>query len=145
MPMYLGIYFLGLLGVALVLAVATATAFYFVTWIARASGRRICGATLYADVVGLSPEFFEVTRTGRGCRSRLTADATLIQTVVGSSASMALRSMVTLIGGMALMVWTSARSPSMAAIVVPATVLPLIIFGRSGAKAVARQSGSHCR
>ena len=124
----LGIYFLGLLGVAFVLALATATRFYYVTWI----GERLVAdlrRDVYAHVVGLSPEFFEVTRTGE-VLSRLTTDTTLIQTVVGSSASMALRSMVTLIGGIALMVWTSPWLSLMAGIVVPATVLPLIIFGR---------------
>ncbi len=124
----LGIYFLGLLGVALVLALATATRFYYVTWI----GERLVAdlrREVYAHVVGLSPEFVEVTRTGE-VLSRLTTDTALIQTVVGSSASMALRSMVTLIGGMGLMVYTSPWLSLMAGIVVPATVLPLIIFGR---------------
>jgi ATP-binding cassette subfamily B protein len=116
------------LGVAFVLAIATATRFFFVTWI----GERLVAdlrRDVYAHVVGLSPQFFEVTRTGE-VLSRLTTDTTLIQTVVGSSASMALRSLVTLIGGMGLMVITSPWLSLLAGIVVPATVLPLILFGR---------------
>ncbi len=124
----LGIYFLGLLGVALVLALATATRFFFVTWI----GERVVSdlrRDVYAHVIGLSPTFFEITRTGE-VLSRLTTDTTLIQTVVGSSASMALRSMVTLVGGMALMVVASPWLSLLAFIVVPMTVVPLILFGR---------------
>jgi ATP-binding cassette subfamily B protein len=80
-------------------------------------------------VLGLSPQFFEVTRTGE-VLSRMTADTTLIQTVVGSSVSLALRNLVTLTGGLALMFITSFK---LAALVVGAVVLvmlPMLLFGR---------------
>ena len=63
---------------------------------------------VFDNVLGLTPAFFEVTRTGE-VLSRLTADTTLIQTVVGSSVSVALRNLVMLIGGLILMFVTSLK------------------------------------
>ena len=83
-------YFLALLIVAIVLGVASATRFFFVSWI----GERVTAdlrQAVYAHITRLSPVFFEVTRTGE-VLSRLTADTTLIKSVVGSSASIALYS-----------------------------------------------------
>ena len=80
------------------LGLAAATRFYSVTWL----GERVVAdirKAVFDNVLGLSPQFFEVTRTGE-VLSRLTADTTLIQTVVGSSASVALRNLVTLTGGL---------------------------------------------
>ena len=72
---------------AAVLGLAAATRFYAVTWL----GERVVAdirKAVFDNVLGLSPQFFEVTRTGE-VLSRMTADTTLIQTVVGSSASLA--------------------------------------------------------
>ena len=80
------------------LGVSSATRFYFVTWL----GERVIAdirKAVFDNVLGLTPAFFEVTRTGE-VLSRLTADTTLIQTVVGSSVSVALRNSVTLAGGL---------------------------------------------
>ena len=121
-------YFLGFIAAAAVLGASSATRFYFVTWI----GERVTAdirAAVFANVMGLTPAFFEVTRTGE-VLSRLTADTTLVQTVVGSSASLALRNLVTLIGGLILMFVTSLK---LALLIVGAVVLimaPLIFFGR---------------
>ena len=110
------------------LGVAAATRFYFVTWL----GERVVAdirKAVFDNVLGLSPQFFETTRTGE-VLSRLTADTTLIQTVVGSSVSLALRNLVTLTGGLALMFITSLK---LAALVVGAVVLvmlPMLLFGR---------------
>src|SRR6266700_1482511 len=82
-------YFLALIAVAGVLALASATRFYLVTWI----GERVTAdvrSSVFGHVLSLSPSFFETVRTGE-VLSRLTADTTLVQTVVGSSASFALR------------------------------------------------------
>ena len=82
-------YFLALFGVSLVLAVATSARFYLVSWL----GERVTAdlrRAVYDHVLGMSPEFFETTRTGE-VLSRLTTDTTLIQTVVGSSLSIGLR------------------------------------------------------
>ena len=98
-------YFLLFLLAAGVLGVATAIRFYFVTWL----GERVIAnlrKAVFANVVRLSPAFFEVTRTGE-VLSRLTADTTLIQTVVGSSASVAARNLVMFTGGLILMFVTA--------------------------------------
>mgnify|MGYP001544203381 CR=1 FL=1 len=121
-------YFLAFLAVAAVMGLSAATRFYFVTWL----GERVVAdirKAVFNNVLGLSPEFFEVTRTGE-VLSRLTADTTLIQTVVGSTVSVALRNLVTLTGAFVLMFVTS---PKLAALVVGAVVMvliPLIFFGR---------------
>ncbi len=124
----IGQYFLAFIAVAAVMGVSGATRFYFVTWI----GERVVAdirKAVFANVLGLTPEFFEVTRTGE-VLSRLTADTTLIQTVVGSTVSVALRNLVTLTGAFILMFVTS---PKLAALVVGAVfvvLIPLIFFGR---------------
>ncbi len=121
-------YFYALLGVAALMAAASALRFYYVTWI----GERVVAdirRAVYGHVLSLSPRFFEVTRTGE-VLSRLTADTTLIQTVVGSSLSMAMRNMLTLIGGTIMLLLTSLQLTGLALLVVPAILVPLIVFGR---------------
>ena len=81
-------YFLFVLAAA-VLGLASAIRFYLVTWL----GERVVAdirKAVFDNVLGLSPQFFEVTRTGE-VLSRMTADTTLIQILVGSSASQAAR------------------------------------------------------
>jgi ATP-binding cassette subfamily B protein len=122
---------------AAVLGLATATRFYAVTWL----GERVVAdirKAVFANVLRLSPQFFEVTRTGE-VLSRMTADTTLIQTVVGSSASLAMRNLVNMTGGLLLMFITS---PKLASLVVGAVVLvllPILLFGRKVRK-LSRQS-----
>ena len=97
----IGRYFLALMGVVAFMGIASATRFYLVSWI----GERVVADVrdkVFSHVLSLSPQFFEATRTGE-VLSRLTADTTLIQTVVGSSASFALRSMVMAVGSIAMM------------------------------------------
>lgn len=121
-------YFLALFLVALVLGLASATRFFFVSWL----GERITAdlrAAVYHHITTLSPSFFEVTRTGE-VLSRLTADTTLIKTVIGSSASIALRNAFMFVGSAAMLVYTSATLSLLAALTLPAVVLPMIIFGR---------------
>ena len=113
---------------AAVLGMAAATRFYAVTWL----GERVVAdirKAVFDNVLGLSPQFFEVTRTGE-VLSRMTADTTLIQTVVGSSASMALRNLATLIGGLALMFFTSVKLTLLVVGAVVVVLLPLLLFGR---------------
>lgn len=121
-------YFLALIAVALVLGVASAARFYFVSWL----GERVVAdlrQAVYAHVLKLSPEFFELTRTGE-VLSRLTADTTLIKTVVGSSASIALRNLFLFVGASSMMVVTSARLSSLVLFAIPMIVLPLVFLGR---------------
>ena len=113
---------------AAVLGMASATRFYAVTWL----GERVVAdirKAVFDNVLSLSPQFFEVTRTGE-VLSRMTADTTLIQTVVGSSASLALRNLVTLTGGLALMFFTSVKLTLLVVGAVVVVMLPLLLFGR---------------
>ena len=110
-------YFLALIAVALVLGVASAARFYFVSWL----GERVVAdlrQAVYAHVLKLSPAFFELTRTGE-VLSRLTADTTLIKTVVGSSASIALRNLFLFVGAASMMVFTSPRLSSLVLFAIP--------------------------
>lgn len=121
-------YFLALFGAASVLAIATSARFYIVSWL----GERITAdirSAVYRHVVSQSPQFFETTQTGE-VLSRLTADTTLIQTVVSASISMALRNVLLFVGGLAMLFVTSARLSSIIILLLAATVLPIVIFGR---------------
>ncbi len=124
----IGQYFLALIAVAGVLGCAAAIRFYLVTWI----GERVTAdvrAGVFNHMLSLSPNFFETTRTGE-VLSRLTADTTLIQVVVGSSASFALRNIVMGIGAIIMMIVTSPKLAALCLFGVPLVVLPIILFGR---------------
>ena len=94
----------------------------------RARGRDIRRA-VYDHVIGLSPGFFELTRTGE-VLSRITTDTTLLQTLVGSSASVALRNLLLFTGGAIMMIVTSAKLTGLALLVVPLVAAAIILFGR---------------
>jgi ATP-binding cassette subfamily B protein len=120
--------FLGLFVVAGVLAIATALRFWFVSMLGEsvvADLRR----RLYAHLLTLDSAFFERSRSGE-LLSRITADAELVQTVIGSSISVALRSAVMLVGASVLLVITSPKLAGLAALVIPLAILPIIFFGR---------------
>ncbi len=121
-------YFLALLAVAAVLGFATALRFYVVTWL----GERVVAdirKAVFNHTLSLTPAFFEVTRTGE-VLSRLTADTTLIQTVIGSSASVAMRNLVMLIGALILLFLTSLKLSGLVLAAVVLVLVPLILFGR---------------
>jgi len=121
-------YFLALFGVVVVLAFATFARFYLVTWL----GERVVAdirRAVYGHVLSLHPAFFETTRTGE-VLSRLTADTTLIQTVVGSSISLALRNALLFIGGTAMMAITSPKLTFLTFLIVPLVLGPILVFGR---------------
>ena len=125
---FIDLYFLALLGVVAVLAAATFARYYFVTWL----GERVVAdlrKAVYGHVVGLSPAFFEETRTGE-VLSRLTADTTLIQTVVGSSASVAMRNFLMFVGGTVLLLITSPKLTGIVFAMLPLVIAPIVLFGR---------------
>lgn len=125
---FIGQYFLAFVGVAFVLALATAVRFFLVTLV----GERIVAdirKAVYEHLVFLSPSFFERTRTGE-VLSRLTTDTTLVQTVVGSGVSVALRNSLTLVGGMVLMVYSSPKLTGYVLLAVPLILVPIIGIGR---------------
>jgi ATP-binding cassette subfamily B protein len=120
--------FLALFGVAAVLGVATAARFYMVSWL----GERVTAdirSAVYRHVVQQSPEFFEATRSGE-VLSRLTTDTTLIQAVVGTSISLALRNTLLFVGGLAMLFVTSARLTSIILGLLVLVVVPIVLFGR---------------
>lgn len=121
-------YFVAMFAVACLLALATAVRFYLVTRLGEAIISDIRKA-VFDNVVRMSPAFFEHTRTGE-VLSRLTADTTLVHTVVGSSASVALRSVLLLIGAIALMTVTSPLLAAAIAALIPIILVPILLFGR---------------
>ncbi len=114
--------------IAVVLALATAMRYYFVTWL----GERVV-ADLRSDVfdriVLLGPTFYERTRTGE-VLSRLTSDTSVLQSVIGSGASVALRNAFLLVGGLTMLVVTSPRLTGFMIGVILVVLLPMILFGR---------------
>lgn len=121
-------YFGFFLALAALLAVSSAGRFYFVMWM----GERVVAdvrKAVYDHLVGLSPTFYEKTKTGE-ILSRLTTDTTLIQSVVGASASVALRNFFMLIGAIILLVYTSPRLSAYFVVLAPAVILPLLLVGR---------------
>ncbi len=121
-------HFAALFGVAVALGLFSAARFYMVSWL----GERITADlrnAVYSHVLRQSPEFFERTQTGE-VLSRLSADTTLVQTVVGSSLSMGLRNLVMGIGALGILVWTNPYVMSWVLGVLIMIVVPSLWFGR---------------
>jgi ATP-binding cassette subfamily B protein len=117
-----------MLVVVVVMAAATFTRFYFVSWI----GERVTAdlrRAVFDHLLRLPPGFFEVTRTGEVI-SRLTNDTAILETVIGSSASMAIRNLLLLIGGLVMLAITSTKLTLLVLAGVPVVVVPIILFGR---------------
>ncbi len=126
--MLLDKYFAAALGIAALLALGTGLRYYLVTKL----GERVVAdirRALFDRVVGLSPAFFERILTGE-VLSRLTTDTTLILSLIGSSVSVALRNVLILLGGLVLMLFTSAKLTGLVLLIVPAVVVPIVILGR---------------
>ena len=114
--------------VAVVLALATAARFYFVSLL----GERVIAdlrRSLYGHLLSLDQAFFEKTRTGE-LLSRLSADTELLRSVVGSSMSVALRSGITVVGSAVMLAVTSPRLALYALLGIPLVVLPMVLSGR---------------
>ncbi len=121
-------YFLAFLGAAVVLGVFAALRFYLVSWL----GERVVAdirSAVYARVVSMDLNFFEVTRTGE-ILSRLTTDTTLVQSISGVGISIALRSMLNLLGALIMMGATSPRLMGVMVVLIPVVMLPLFSVGR---------------
>lgn len=117
-----------LLVITLLLAIATYARFFLITYV----GERVVAdirRDVYRHVVHMPPGFFETTKTGE-ILSRLTADTVLLQMVVGSSLSIALRNTLLLIGGLGLLIATSVKLTGYILLIVPAVVIPIVLFGR---------------
>ncbi|MCC5985090.1 MAG: ATP-binding cassette domain-containing protein [Rhodobacteraceae bacterium] len=121
-------YFAGAFALAALLAMGTGVRYYLVTRL----GERVVAdirKALFARVIDKSPAFYEKLMTGE-VLSRLTTDTTLIQSVIGSSVSIALRNILLLIGGMILLALTSAKLMGFVLLMVPAVIIPIVILGR---------------
>ena len=117
-----------MIGIILAISIGTYFRFYYVSWV----GERVVAdirAAVFAQLLRLSPGFFETAKTGE-ILSRLTADTSLLQTVIGSSLSIAVRNTFSLIGGVTMLIITNPMLAGLVALVVPAVVLPIIVYGR---------------
>jgi ATP-binding cassette subfamily B protein len=120
--------FLWMFALGLLSAFATAIRFYFVTWI----GERVVAdirTAVHTHLLSLSPEFFEDNRPAE-IASRLTSDTTIIEQVVGTSASVALRNILMGTGGMLLMFGVAPKLAAALLLIIPLTVIPITLFGR---------------
>jgi len=119
---------IALLGIIALMATATYVRFFTVSWI----GERVTAdlrRRVFDHLLTLSPSFFEVTKTGEVI-SRLTNDTTMLETVIGSSLSLALRNIVLGVGALALLLLTSTKLTLLVLAGLPVVVLPIIVFGR---------------
>ncbi|WP_027669524.1 ABC transporter transmembrane domain-containing protein [Rheinheimera baltica] len=119
---------LAILLVCLLASAAIFCRFYLMSWL----GERVSADMrnqVYQHMLKLTPSFYSEMRTGEVI-SRFTADTTLLQSVVGSSLSMALRSAVTAIGGLLMMALTSFKMTALVLLAVPLVLLPIIVLGR---------------
>jgi ATP-binding cassette subfamily B protein len=125
---FIGRYFIALMAIGGVLALASAARFYLVNWL----GERVV-ADLRSDVFGhltrLGPAFFDATHSAE-VMSRLTADTTQIKAAAGTALSQALRNLIMLAGALTMMVVTSPQLSVLVFIAIPAIVLPLVAYGR---------------
>ena len=121
-------YFGAALGIAGLLAVGTALRYYLVTRL----GERVVAdirTAVFDRMIGMSPAFYERIMTGE-VLSRITTDTTLILSVIGSSVSVALRNVLIFLGGLVLMLFTSAKLSGLVLLIVPAVIVPIVVLGR---------------
>ncbi|MEO0367165.1 MAG: ABC transporter transmembrane domain-containing protein [Pseudomonadota bacterium] len=117
-----------IIGIACLVAVGTYIRFYLVSWL----GERVSAdirRDVFDHIITLHPSYFETNRSGE-IMSRLTTDTTLLQTVVGSSASMALRSSLTFVGGLIMLLVTNLKLSGLVLLCVPIVLFPILLFGR---------------
>ena len=127
-PAWLDRALLAMFGIITLLAAATYTRFYNVSWL----GERVTAdlrRRVFDHLLSLPPSFFEQGRTG-AVISSLTADTTLIEHAIGSSLSIALRNLLILIGGLAMLFTTNLKLTLMVLGGVPLVVVPIVLFGR---------------
>lgn len=120
--------FLAMIGIALVLGIASAIRFYYFSRFGERLAADLRG-DVYARLMSLSPAYFSKLKTGEAV-SRLTADVTLIETFFGSTFSMAVRSFVTSIGALVLMMITSWKLTLILFVMAPVLILPILAMGR---------------
>ncbi|MGV3480703.1 MAG: ABC transporter transmembrane domain-containing protein [Sphingobium sp.] len=124
----IGRWFQYLLLIVVVMAIATAFRFYFVSWL----GERVVADLRLAvqrNLLRLSPSFFEENRPSE-IASRLTADTTIIEQLVGTTISVAMRNLVMGVGGIAYLFSLSPKLTGMLLVGIPVVIMPIVILGR---------------
>ncbi len=127
-PAAVGHWFELLLCVVLVLAIGTAIRFYNVSWL----GERVVAdirLSVQANLLRLAPSFFE-ENSPKEISSRMTSDTALIEQVVGTTVSVALRNIITAVVGLAYLVWLAPKLTAMLVLAIPVVVVPIVWFGR---------------
>jgi ATP-binding cassette, subfamily B, bacterial len=125
-------YFLSLIGIGLVISIASPARVYFVNWL----GERVVAdmrSKVFAHLARLGPSFFDANHSGE-MMSRLTADTTQIKSIAGSTISQAARNAIMLLGALGMMFFTSTKLSLMVLVAIPVIVLPLVGYGRSVSK-----------
>lgn len=116
------------LGIILIMATASALRFYYVSWI----GERVAAdlrQAVYSHVLRLEPAFFEDNGVGE-IQSRITTDTTLLQSILGSSFSIAVRNALLLIGALIMLFVTSPRLTALVLVGLPLVMVPILVYGR---------------
>lgn len=119
---------LGLVFLISLLAVGTFSRFYLMSWLGERVSADIRKA-VFARIVTLHPSYFEENRSGE-LMSRLTTDTALLQSIIGSSFSMSLRSLLLLIGGLVMLFVTNLKLSLVVVVAVPFILIPMIVYGR---------------
>ncbi len=117
-----------ILGIVVLLSLATAVRYYQVTWI----GERVAAdlrKAVFNHLLTMEPGFFETQKTGE-LLSRLSADTTLLQSAIATSLSIALRNLLLLIGGTTLLAITSPKLTALVTLCIPLVIGPIVIYGR---------------
>jgi len=117
-----------LLALACLMAMGTYVRFYLVSWL----GERVVAdlrKAVFDHIVTLHPSYFETNRSGE-IMSRLTTDTTLLQNIIGSSFSMALRSALMFVGALILLLFTNLKLSLIVLVGVPLVLLPILLYGR---------------
>ncbi len=126
-----------IIGISVLMAVGTYARFYLVSWL----GERVSAdirQSVFDHLLTLNPSYFETNRSGE-ITSRITTDTTLLETVIGSSASMALRSILTFVGGLAMLLITNLKLSGLVLACVPLVLVPILMYGRR-VRALSRKS-----
>ena len=127
-PTQVGHFFEMLLGIVLVLALGTAVRFYNVSWL----GERVVAdirLAVQANLLRLAPSFYE-ENSPKEISSRMTSDTVLIEQVVGTTVSVALRNVITAIAGLIFLVWLAPKLTAFLVFAIPLVIVPIVLFGR---------------
>jgi ATP-binding cassette subfamily B protein len=127
-PQEIGRWFQYLLGIVVVLAIGTAMRFYFVSWL----GERVVAdirLRVHRNLMQLAPAFYE-ENSPKEISSRMTSDTALIETVVGTTVSVALRNTLMAIGGTIYLFWLVPKLTLGLLLVIPVVIIPITLFGR---------------